>query len=470
MRAKKKEQDAATEVVRATSRFRVWLPDDADERRRLLSALWSAQRLATTARNSLLRWYWLADAQELDRSLRETGAPPKPWTRAEPEPNAYKFVTGVVPALGTGVAAQVAKEVSDKWRQVRWSALVRQDCSPPHWRSDAPVPVRRQEARLARVGGDEYRLRVSLHSRKADFPVAEVLRIVAKDAYQRRLLSGMLDGTVRQRSVAIGYHRRKRQWWVRIAYSRLVEPRCGGKVAAVHRGMRFFLCAVVDSGEQWLYEGKDVEAMLRRMQARRRRRQRQVKASGRVGHGRKRTLATIEHLEGKAARYRETRCQVIARRLVNWLAERGVTRIVVEDLSGIRDAREDKLRVRGKKAKAAVWERVQEWPFYQLERRIAACAAETGLEVEHVSAAWNSTTWPLTGEPAEVDLKRWQMVGPGGKRMHLDVAAAKNVLRRASGAVMRESDSSDNEEAQSGRGGRKGVASERTRKLNKVEE
>jgi hypothetical protein len=429
------EAEAEYEIVRATGRLRIWLPDSEDDRTKLLAALWSAQQMVATGKNLLLRWYWRADAAVLDQSLLTTGAAPKPWPKAEPPggtTGGYQMIRRALPQLGSGIAAAVAREVREKWQRERWETLVRQTRSPPHWKNDGPIPVRKQEAKFSHVAGQEYQLRVTLHSGESNHASAAALKIVAKTTYERKLLGSLVDGTVRQRSVAIAYHRRKRRWYVRINYSQRVLKKTEGSVAAIHRGMRFFLVGLTDRGDEWIYDGADIAATLRRFQRRRQRRQRQAKTSAREGRGRKRVLSAIDHLEQRGERWRKTRCQTIARRFVEWLVKRGVATLFVEDFTGIRDAREAVLRVKGKKAKAAVWERVQEWPYYLLEQCIVACAHEAGLTVGKVSARWISTTWPDTGEPAEPDLSRWVMVGPRGKTIHLDRGAAQNVLRRAS--------------------------------------
>lgn len=56
-----------------------------------------------------------------------------------------------------------------------------------------------------------------------------------------------------------------------------------GKSATIALGMRYFLIAVVDDGEQWIYDGADVAAHLAKTQARRRSYQSGVKSSARVG-------------------------------------------------------------------------------------------------------------------------------------------------------------------------------------------
>jgi hypothetical protein len=173
-----------------------------------------------------------------------------------------------------------------------------------------------------------------------------------------------------------------------------------------------------------------------------------VKASNRIGHGRPRALRTIEHLAGVGERWRQTRCQVIARRLATWLADRGVSRVYLDDFTGIRDSPPETLDAKDPKRQQWIWERIQEWPYYQLGMRLEACLMEYGIECIKQEVVGNSMHCPqcFYEDAANKDLRNWKLtcknparssrgrVGCGYSR-HLDVAFCANALLRSRGSA-----------------------------------
>jgi transposase len=219
---------------------------------------------------------------------------------------------------------------------------------------------------------------------------------------------------------------RPTRWYVRLSYTRLVSKRKEGIYAAINRGIKSFITAVTATGESWIYDGEDIVAYLKQVQRRRREYQYASKASGRNGHGRKRILRPTGYLEGKAERWRQTRCQVIARRLAQWLADRNVKHVFIEDFTGIRDGVPEKLE--GGKF---VWNLIQEWPYFQLETRLVNCLKEYGIETTSRGCAWISQRCPECGYicAENRDLKRWVLKCVKCKwKKHLDIAASINNL------------------------------------------
>jgi IS605 OrfB family transposase len=163
-------------------------------------------------------------------------------------------------------------------------------------------------------------------------------------------------------------------------------------------------------------------AYLKQMQERRKQYQRDAKASGRSGRGRKRILRPIEHLSGKARRWRHTKCQTIARRLAKWLDDRGVKTLLVEDFTGIRDSDIGNEHIN---------QLIQEWPYFELETRIRSCCEEHGIEVVKLPANYISQRCPRCGHTGKEnqDFNRWRLHCTScGFKQHLDVAAATNLL------------------------------------------
>jgi len=472
--------DSSFTIVRATGAILIdprLLAEDPDAHRRqacggrescsacrFRDVAHNAQREASHAANTLVRAYWRADADALDALAAELGRLPygkeemKRWPAPKLSSNGYHIVRAAAPALSGGVCAAISKSVTDKWLQTRFDALVRQIKAPPHFRSTMPLPIRAQElGGVKRTGPGKYTVRFSISPGSAERAGKEfTLPIEARDAYQRRTLDLLSDDSSRPKigAAQIFQHRTKKgKWLLRIAYSRIVSKSTSTVTAAINRGMVCFLAAATSKGGSWLYDGHDIEAHLKRIQARRRERQRDVIAAGRVGHGRSRTLKPIETLQAAGERWRATKCQAVARRFARWLEGEGVGTLYMEDLAGIRDADAESLE-----GGRAVWERIQEWPYYQLGMRIKACVEEVGITVKEVPAAFISRRCPKCGH---VDVER-RGAAPRVYRCsqcrfsrHVDLVAAMNELALASGVWDGNVGAEHNSEGKPRRGGRR---------------
>jgi hypothetical protein len=419
------------EIVRATTRFLI----DIRKVEGLGQALRLAQRQAASGANAVLRALWRADGDSLDM-IRAQGRDPARGEWPFPELNAYQLVRQVAPELASGIAATMSKIVTDKWRQVRFEALVKQTVSPPHYRSDGVLPVRAQSIQLVQAGRD-FVVKLTLKAGRPEGggSYGWTAPIVPRDARQRLALVALASGVWRQRSAVFQPDRRRPgRWYVRISYSRKVAAQTGAVEAAINRGVLCFLAMVTSTGEPWTYDGYDIEQYLKVLQHRRRRFQQSALASGRAGRGRKRLLRAIDHLSGKGERWRATRCQMIARRAAAWLADRGVSKVYIEDFSGIRNGEPAKLE-----GGLLTWQRIQEWPYFQLESRLRACLEELGIETVKVAPQYISQRCPACGvtDPSHTQLRaRLLKCSTCGYSEHLDVAAARNVLARgASGPV-----------------------------------
>lgn len=452
-------------IVRATGKILIdpkLLAEDPDAHRkrecggretcsacRFFAVAYQAQREAATAANVLARTYWRMDSDALDVLVAELGHTPygkeemKRWPRPVIKSNGYHIVRAAAPSLSGGVCAAISKLVTDKWMQTRFDALIRQIRAPAHYKTTMPLPVRAQEmGGVTSTGDGRYFVRLSISpgdpARKGkEFTIP----IEARDQYQRRTLDllSASDGAVKIGAAQLIEHRTKRgKWLLSISYTRVVPRSTGIAEAAINRGLVCFLAAVTTTGNTWLYSGTDIEAHLRGIKARRRARQGAINGRS-LGHGRTRALRSIEALEAAGERWRATKCQTIARRFVDWLVGLGSeklpsTRIGVlylEDLAGIRDA--DSETLEGGKP---IWDRIQEWPYYQLGARIKACAEEHGIEVRELPAFYISRRCPKCGY---VDRER-QGAAPRTYRCsqckfarHIDIVAGLNLLGQARG-------------------------------------
>jgi len=425
-----------TEIVRATCRLQLDLSDlcataelrEAHRRRACggaeggCPACLAAKTLRTVRRecarvaNVSMRLRWAADAELVDRYQIAHGRAPKgkEWedtdlsqaiervtagmphavraallekcTRITQPKNdkpskkvlyPYPLLCAMAPGISAGIVSAIDQAVMQKWNETRWAALVQMDKSPPHYAWTNPIPLRKADVKLQHVEGERFKLSFSVSSKDAGRRGKEFsIPIHARDDYQMGLLTMLSSDAARMGALQLTEDRKRPgRWYVRIAYRKLAAKTTATKAAGINKGLVCFLAAATEDGQKWMYDGADVEAYLKQIQARRQRYQRQVKASGRIGHGRMRTLRPIEHLQGQGEAWRDTRCQTIARRFVGWLITEGVGRLYIDDFSGIRDQPPEGLR-RGE----WIWNRIQEWPFYKLQMKVISCCEEHGIE------------------------------------------------------------------------------------------
>jgi hypothetical protein len=414
------------------------VPPLPDPHAALRQQLYDTRRMAARAANACVRALWRAEGEALDAwrqahpDQRFVAAQWPDLTNSKNEGaiNLYKLVRKLCPELSAGaVAAQISHTVAVKWKQVRWKALVQEECAPPHYRNTGTFSVRAAEVKITAAEGGV----------QLSFPLREgrnqrhVVHVAARDEHTAYILNQIATGAYKHGTLSIEEDRKGRgRWFVRIAYKRLVEPAKSLRYCAINRGMRAFLVAVDDAGATYRERGDDIEATLKSLQKERRSYQAQSHGSNRWGHGRVRTLRPIERLQAKGERWRQTRNQTIARQFGRWCMEQGIGMVFIEDFSGIRAGEPPS-------GNEWIWQRIQEWPCYQLQMRIQSVLEELGIRYKVVSAQFISQTCPACGqtEPDHRDLKRWRLsCNHCDYSRDLDVAACGNVLRRGRESVV----------------------------------
>lgn len=356
-----------------------------------------------------------------------------------PSVYSYPAIRAAVPRLSSHIAATLQSTIAGKWQRERFNTLIRQNRKPFRFREGMPIPLPRQAIRI--LEGDEvtrgnekapYMLSFSLAAGRHEGGAEFRLPLVPDSARQRIELHALATGQWKLGQASLEPDRRKRgRWYLRFSYTRVVErPQIPIKWAAINRGICVFLAALTQDGERLLYDGTDIEGYLKQIQDRRRQYQRAGRVAGRKGHGTDRTLRPIETLEGKARRWRETRCQTLAREFVRWLVKHGITDLIVENFKGIRDAPVESLE-----GGVYVWQRIQEWPYFQLGSRIRACCDEAGIRVHERDPEYNSQACPACSHtsPDNIDL-RWRKLRCANPECsyveQLDVAYCRNALQR----------------------------------------
>ncbi len=339
----------------------------------------------------------------------------------------YPLLRSIAPHVSAGIISAVDQAVMQKWNAERWAALVQMDRSPAHFGWENPIPLRKADVVLKHSGGKRFTIAFSVSSRAGSSLRGKefCIPIEAKDAYQLEILTMLAGDSAKLGACQISEDRKRPgKWYVRMAYRKLALRSTATKAAAINKGILTFLAAVTESGERFVYDGADIEAYLKQVQARRQRYQRQVKLSNRIGHGRTRTLRPIEHLQGQGEAWRDTRCQTIARRFVQWLVTEDVGRLYIDDFSGIRDQPPEGL-IRGE----WIWGRIQEWPFYKLQMKIISCCEEVGIETVVRNPKHISGTCPKCSSRSVKYSGRKLRCDECKHVDHWDVAAAKINLR-----------------------------------------
>jgi hypothetical protein len=416
-------------------------------------ALVAVSRMVTTASNVGIRSIVRADTEALDAFQGEHGRMPVTgeltWPsfgacKADSPHYVYRTMCRAVPELSTSITTTLGKKMVTKWGQERFDAIIRQTRSAPHYRLGGPVAI---PASVVRWTWDAEHGRalctVTLFSMQRTTGVRAItIPVVARDDRQRceleQLAAGHANPEIGWRPGEVILQRDRlhpQKWFMRVSYSRIVTERTGGKAAAINLGMRCMLAFFIEGGESDVYEARDIEAYLKQMQRRRRDRQAGYRWTdgGRRGHGQPRALQSIEVLATKATNYRTTRIQTLARRLASRLAEAGVTTLYVQDFQGIRDSAPEKLATGSEARNVWIWERIQEWPYAEMQSRIVSCCEEMGIRCVTLEARYNSQRCPVCGQiDAEFrDLVRWRLRHRGcGMSRHLDVGHAMNALAR----------------------------------------
>jgi IS605 OrfB family transposase len=446
---KKKEKGV---ITLCTSKHRIFFKKDDDGKEKdnnkknddtnkqewndgaLRTSLYDCQRRCVRIVNAMTRALWQADGLFLDNYYVEHGCYPigeehkGEWLM--PKENLYQLGRRMEPTLSSGITASLSRQVFNKWGKERFEALILNRRSPPHYNEKNPIPLRSQDYYISK-DGSRFVVHFSLTGGRHEGGKEHHMFIAAKDSFQRKALSEIIEGKWKRCNASIGRNHRN-QWYILFAYKRKIDKATKGLSAGINRGIKNFLALSAEDGWKWIYEGQDIIAYLHRMQARRRSYQYCAKASSRDGRGRKRLLLDpTEHLRGRAARYRETKNHTIARRLIGECKKRGISFLYIEDFSGIRDGEPSDL-VGGKR----IWDIIQEWPCYDLMMKIIDKAQQNGIGYQIVPAYYISQRCPNCGAISleHKNLRRWKLqCSECHKWWNLDVAAAMNILARGTG-------------------------------------
>lgn len=395
----------------------------------LISVLYKAQQDCAAVANRIARHHWLTDGEVLDKVRAKNAGEDPRWKDVEFEKTyGYPLTAPWAESLQGGIRSALAKSVDDKWRRERWSVLVRHEHGFAGYRETLPIPLRAADVRLIETETrDLFELHCSISPGRHVGGKQFKIPLRAKDPRQYAYLRAIARGEWKQGEVKISRDRRNR-WGVRISYKRRVPViKDTGVAMGINRGIINFLALATNAGEDHLHAGHEIEAKLREYTARRHQRQRAYALSGRRGRGRKKALAPIEPLQAKGSRWRQTRIQTIAKEALKWAQARNVTRVYIEDFTGIRDT-----TLELDPGTKPIWERVQSWPYYQLQSALVSVFEQAGITEVHVVSATNISRRCPQCEHVhdEPKINRVFVCAKCGHKQHVDVVAALNVITK----------------------------------------
>ncbi len=200
---------------------------------------------------------------------------------------------------------------------------------------------------------------------------------------------------------------------VTIATSRLAQP-LADESAALDIGANNIVACTVSTGEQYLYEGRDLFKQFRETT------QRIAELQSKLEDGQY-SSKRINSLYRRRTRRRDHAMDALCRDLVERLYDQGVSTVYVGDLT---DVLETHWSVRTN-AKLHNF-----WAFRRFVRRLADTAEEFGITVEVRTEAWTSQTCPNCGSTEDTTRHQDTLTCTCGFEGHADLAASETFLRR----------------------------------------
>ena len=224
--------------------------------------------------------------------------------------------------------------------------------------------------------------------------------------HQRRILQG---GIPREAELI----RRNRKWFFNLVVESIDTPaRASGPVLGVDIGE--LNLAATSTGR--LFGGEALRHRRDQHQALRRRLQ---------SNGSQSARQKLRQVSGKEARRVRNLNHEVSKAIIGEAQRIGASRIVLEDLTHIRE------RIRAGKH---VRSRLHRWPFRQLQDFVEYKASALGIEVVYVNPAYTSQDCAACGERGQRRRHRFECAHCG-LRAHSDLNASRNLARIGETAV-----------------------------------
>lgn len=171
----------------------------------------------------------------------------------------------------------------------------------------------------------------------------------------------------------------KGKWYLLLSYKQPVKEKKMNKdrVMGIDLGIsKAVYVALNDSKENFFIGGGEVSSFRRRIRARRKDLQNQLRvcSDNRKGHGRKTLLKPLNTLSEKEKNFRDTVNHRYSKKIVEWAVDKEVATIQMEDLSGISNGNSF----------------LSNWDYFDLQSKIEYKAKREGIEVKRIKPDYTS--------------------------------------------------------------------------------
>jgi len=252
---------------------------------------------------------------------------------------------------------------------------------------------------------------------KASFPTLEkrVGVPVIVTPYQEKYLELLLSGQAKQGSALLV--KRGRDWYIHLSLTVTVEQTAEPeKIMGIDLGLIDLLVASAN-GQTLFFSGKQL-VHVRRHYAKLRQKLQKAGAH-----------EALKELGDKEHRWVTDTNHKISRAVIRFALFHKVTKIRLEDLTGVRWTRRQ-----GKSQRRDPGRSLDRWAFHQLRELIEYKATLAGIEVELVNPELTTLTCSRCGHEHKSRPKgRWFKCGRCRRAKHIDVNGADNIAQAVSG-------------------------------------
>lgn len=322
-----------------------------------------------------------------------------------------------VGVLGSATAQQLIRKNNSAWNSFFSLKEKGKTCSPPgYWGNE-------DDGRTLRtyIRNDQYTLKMGDRSR-VEIPVGKELKEKYDLGHQERLrleVAGAPKWDGDQGRLELYYdesadHIRAIQP-VTVDTSRQDSP-LADETAALDIGANNLVACTTPTGQQYLYEGRDLFDRFRETT-------REIaRLQSKLREGRYSSVR-IRKLYRRRTRRRDHAQDALARDLIKRLHDEGVSTVYVGALTDVLDTHWS-VEANAKTHNF--------WAFRAFIDRLACTAEEYGLSVEVRSEAWTSQECPQCGSTDRTTRHRDTLTCPCGFEGHADLTASETFLRRQS--------------------------------------
>ena len=328
--------------------------------------------------------------------------------------------------LSSSVAQQIIRKNSEAWRsffdlneKYHAGKLDEKPSPPGYWGNEEDGRVLRTYVR-----NDQYTIEYGERSR-IEVPIGSELKDELGLNRNKRLrveLTGDPKWSGKQGRLEIVYDELADTFRafqpVTIDNSRLDSP-LASEEAALDVGANNLVACTVSTGQQLLYEGRDLFEQFRETTE-------QIAHYQSLLENQRESSKRIDRLYRRRTNQRNHAQDTLVRDLVERLHEDGVSKLYVGDIKGVLDTHRSP-RVNEKTHNF--------WAFRRFIDRLEDVCEEYGITVEGESEAWTSQTCPECGEREETVRHEDSLSCPCGFEGHADLVASESFLRQQSNAV-----------------------------------